>query len=168
MTITGFDVLQSVPFLGERKQRLGQQCPGRDLDGGLLRPRDKQLAVDPNVVPNIEKLESIEHILADAGYRGHNAPGIYKLRVFTTGQKRRITPAIKRLMKRRAAVEPVIGHLKNGHRMDRNYLAHRQGDAINPILAAAGYNFRLILKWIRLLWLYFWVTLRGAQSAKTA
>ena len=54
-------------------------------------------------------------------------------------------------MKRRSAVEPVIGHLKNGHRMDRNRLAHRQGDAINPILAAAGYNFRLILKWIRLL-----------------
>ena len=35
--------------------------------------------------------------------------------------------------------------------MDRNRLAHTQGDAINPILAAAGYNFRLILKWIRLL-----------------
>ncbi len=71
-------------------------------------------------------------------------------------------------MKRRAAVEPVIGHLKNGHRMDRNYLAHQQGDAINPILAATGYNFRLSLKWIRLLWLYFWVTFCGAQSAKTA
>ena len=71
-------------------------------------------------------------------------------------------------MKRRAAVEPVIGHLKNGHRMDRNYLAHSHGDAINPILAAAGYNFRLILKWIRLLWLYFWKTLCGAQTAKSA
>lgn len=34
---------------------------------------------------------------------------------------------------------------------DRNRLAHRQGDAINPVLAAAGYNLRLILKWIRLL-----------------
>ena len=59
-------------------------------------------------------------------------------------------------MKRRSAVEPVIGHIKNGHRMDRNRLAHKQGDAINPILAAAGYNFRLILKWIRIL-----LTLRG-------
>ena len=45
----------------------------------------------------------------------------------------------------------VIGHIKNDHRMDRNRLAHAHGDAINPILAAAGYNFRLILKWIRLL-----------------
>jgi IS5 family transposase len=52
-------------------------------------------------------------------------------------------------MKRRTAVEPVIGHLKHGHRMNRNYLAHTQGDAINPTLAAVGYSFRLILKWIR-------------------
>lgn len=58
-------------------------------------------------------------------------------------------PAIKPEMRRRAAVEPVIGHIKNEHRMDRNYLAHRQGDAINAILAAAGYNFSLLLKWFR-------------------
>jgi len=41
--------------------------------------------------------------------------------------------------------------------MDRNYLAHEQGDAINPIMAAVGYNFRLILKWIRFLWLKIWI-----------
>ena len=60
-----------------------------------------------------------------------------------------MTPAIKREMRRRAAVEPVIGHIKNEHRMGRNCLAHTQGDAINAILAAAGYNFSLILKWLR-------------------
>ena len=122
------------------------------------------------MIPEIEALTgaTLKRILADAGCRGHNAPGIYKLRVFTTGQKRRVTPAIKRLMKRRAAVEPVIGHLKNGHRMERNYLAHKQGDAINPILAAAGYNFRLILKWIRLLWFYFCYARENIQPAKTA
>ena len=105
------------------------------------------------MIPEIEDLTgaTLKRILADAGYRGHNAPGVYKLRVFTAGQKRRVTPAIKRQMKRRSAVEPVIGHIKNDHRMDRNRLARAQGDAINPILAAAGYNFRLILKWIRLL-----------------
>jgi len=62
-----------------------------------------------------------------------------------------MTPAIKREMRRRSAVEPVIGHIKNGHRMDRNYLAGQQGDAINAVLAAAGYNFRLLLNWLRLL-----------------
>ena len=70
-------------------------------------------------------------------------------------------------MKRRAAAEPVIGHRKGGHRMERNYLAHKQGDAINPILAAAGYNFRLILKWIRLLWFYFCYARENIQPAKT-
>ena len=107
---------------------------------------------------------TLKRILDDAGYRGHNAPGAYKLRVFTTGQKRRVTPQIKRQMKRRAAVEPVIGHMKNGHRMDRNFLAHGQGDAINPILAAAGYNFRLILKWIRLLCV--WITVLFSEKYK--
>ena len=92
----------------------------------------------------------IERVLADAGYKGHNAPSSHKFRVYTAGQKRRMTPAIKRQMRRRAAVEPVIGHIKNEHRMGRNYLAHQQGDAINAILAAAGYNFRLLLTWLRL------------------
>ena len=35
--------------------------------------------------------------------------------------------------------------------MSRNYLAHRAGDAANPVLAAAGYNFSLLLRWLRLL-----------------
>jgi transposase, IS5 family len=54
-------------------------------------------------------------------------------------------------MRRRAAIEPVIGHVKNEHRMERNYLWHRQGDAINAVLAATGYNFRLLIRWLRLL-----------------
>ncbi|OWK21449.1 transposase [Mesorhizobium amorphae CCBAU 01583] len=48
----------------------------------------------------------------------------------------------------------MIGHIKNEHRMGRNYLAHAKGDAINAILAAAGYNFSLLLRWLRaFLWL---------------
>lgn len=134
--------------------------PGRPYDGHTLE----------FVIPEIEELTgaTLKRILADAGYRGHNAPGVYKLRVFTAGQKRRVTPAIKRQMKRRAAVEPVIGHMKNGHRMDRNHLAHEQGDAINPILAAAGYNFRLILKWIRILCAYFTLTINTNQTPRSA
>ncbi len=50
------------------------------------------------------------------------------------------------------AVEPVIGHLKADHRMDRNQLKGRTGDAMNAILAAAGYNFSRLLAWIALLW----------------
>jgi transposase, IS5 family len=54
-------------------------------------------------------------------------------------------------MKCRAAVEPVIGHIKAEHRMDRNYLKGRDGDRINAVLAAAGYtgyNFSLLLRWL--------------------
>jgi transposase, IS5 family len=63
----------------------------------------------------------------------------------------RVTPQIKREFKRWAAIEPVIGLLKEHHRMGLNHLAHASGDAINPVLAAAGYNFRRLLACLRLL-----------------
>ena len=115
--------------------------PGNPYDGHTLK----------DVIPDMENLigNDIKRILADAGYRGHHAPESHKFRVFTQGQKRGVTDNLKKLMKRRAAVEPVIGHIKNEHRMDRNYLAGKAGDAINAILAAAGYNFRLLLNWLR-------------------
>jgi IS5 family transposase len=117
--------------------------PGNPYDGHTL----------AKVIPAMETLigNIIERLIADARYRGHNAPPDYKLRVFTSGQKRRVTPQIKREMRRRSAVEPVIGHLKEDHRMGRNYLAHRAGDAANAVLAAAGYNFSLLIRWLRLL-----------------
>ena len=60
----------------------------------------------------------------------------------------RMTPKIKRELRRRSAVELVIGHLKSEHRMGRNYLWHRQGDASNAVLAAVGYNFRRLIRWL--------------------
>ena len=47
----------------------------------------------------------------DKGYRGHNYPDRFK--VWISGQVRRVTKAIRREMRRRAAIEPVIGHLKD-------------------------------------------------------
>jgi transposase, IS5 family len=49
-------------------------------------------------------------------------------------------------MKRRAAVGPVIGHIKAERRMDRNYLKGHDGDCVNAVLAPAGYNFGLLLR----------------------
>lgn len=135
--------------------------PGRPYDGHTLE----------TIIPAIEKFTgaTLTRILADAGYKGHNAPLTHKFRVFTAGQKRRVTPAIKRQMKRRSAVEPVIGHIKNEHRMGRNHLAHAAGDAANAVLAAMGYNFSLILKWIKaLLWRLFCSALFVAHQDKTA
>jgi IS5 family transposase len=117
--------------------------PGNPYDGHTLN----------TVIPDMEALigNTIERLLADKGYRGHNAPPDHKFRVFTSGQKRRMTPKIKRELRRRSAVEPVIGHLKSEHRMGRNYLWHRQGDAANAVLAAVGYNFRRLIRWLELL-----------------
>ena len=70
------------------------------------------------------------------------------LGVWISGQVRRVTAPIRREMKRRAAVEPVIGHVKAEHRMDRNYLKGRVGDRVNAVLAAAGFNFGLLLRWL--------------------
>ena len=99
---------------------------------------------------------SLRRIVADRGYRGYNAPPEHKFRVFISGQKRRVTEQIKRELRRRSAVEPVIGHLKAEHRMGRNHLAHAQGDAINAVLAAAGYNFRRLLAWLAFLFAAIW------------
>jgi transposase, IS5 family len=90
------------------------------------------------------------------------------MRIYTSGQKQGMTPAIKKIMKRHAAVEPVIGHMKNEHRMGRNHLAHTTGDATNAVLAAAGYNFRRILTWLRLLLACIMDTLSASTSLKPA
>jgi transposase, IS5 family len=90
---------------------------------------------------------AIKRAHVDKGYRGHNHPNKY--RIWITGQVRRTTVAIKREMKRRAAVEPIIGHMKAEHRMDRNYLKGRDGDRINAVMAAVGFNFHLLLRWLR-------------------
>jgi hypothetical protein len=62
-------------------------------------------------IPDMEALigNMLQRILADAGYRGHNAPAAYKFRIYTSGQKRRLKPQIKRELRRR---EPVICHIK--------------------------------------------------------
>jgi transposase, IS5 family len=114
--------------------------PGNPYDGHTLAGVISAITRDIGV--------SLNRLIADAGYRGHNAPRSAGLRVYTSGQKRGVTEQIKRELRRRAAVEPVIGHLKTDHRMDRNYLAGRDGDAANAILAAAGYNFRRLIAWL--------------------
>lgn len=114
---------------------------GNPFDGHTLGP----------MVADMEKLTGVEvqRIHVDKGYRGHNHPN--KFKVWISGQVRRVTKAIRHEMKRRAAVEPVIGHMKAEHRMGRNYLKGRDGDRANAALAAAGYNFSLLLRWFEVL-----------------
>ena len=134
--------------------------PGKPYDGHTL-------AV---AIPEIERLvgADLERIIADRGYRGHNAPLSHRFKVYVSGQKRRVTEKIKRELRRRAAIEPVIGHLKAEHRMGRNHLAHATGDAVNAVLAAVGYNFRRLLAWLALLLALIAAALAGRNPRRTA
>jgi len=103
------------------------------------------------VVRELERITGIEpeRIYVDKGYKGHDAPNPF--RVYRSGQKRGVFGQIKRELKRRSAIEAVIGHMKTDGRLGRNFLKGREGDRINAILAAVGHNFRLLINWFRLL-----------------
>jgi IS5 family transposase len=116
--------------------------PDNPYDGHTLR----------GVIEDTQKLTgcAIERAYVDKGYRGHDAKN--PRRVFISGQKRGVFGVIKRELRRRSAIEPVIGHLKAEGHLGRCYLKGRAGDAANVILSAVGYNFRRILAWLRALW----------------
>jgi len=115
--------------------------PGNPYDGHTLRA----------VIEDTQKLtgREIERAYVDKGYRGHDAP--HPRRVFISGQKRGVFGVIKRELRRRTAIEPVIGHMKAEGHLGRCYLKGSAGDAANAILTATGYNFRRILAWLRML-----------------
>jgi IS5 family transposase len=83
------------------------------------------------------------------GYVGHNAPK--PLRVYRSDQKRAVHAQIKKELRRRAAIEPVIGHLKSEGHLKRNYLKGRHDDQANAVLTATGHNLRLVTRWLRTL-----------------
>jgi IS5 family transposase len=83
----------------------------------------------------------------DLGYRGVDAdnPGVA---IKHRGKYKTLTDKERKLLRRRQAVEPIIGHLKADHRMDRCYLKGDKGDRLNAVLCAAGYNIRWLLRMI--------------------
>jgi IS5 family transposase len=113
--------------------------PGNPYDGHTLK----------EVIEETEALtgREIERAYVDKGYRGHDAPNPW--RVFKSGQKRGVHGQIRRELRRRSAIEPVIGHCKMDGHLGRNFLKGRLGDQINAVMSAVGYNLRLILKWLR-------------------
>ncbi len=97
---------------------------------------------------------------ADKGYRGHDYEG--EAAVMLSGRKRGLTPTMTRELRRRSAIEPMIGHAKTDGRLGRNFLLGHDGDSINALLAAAGHNLRLILRKLALLFAQILKTLLGA------
>ena len=112
---------------------------GRPYDGHTLKGVLEEMTRITGIEP--------ERAYVDRGYRGHDYPK--KHRVFRSGQKRGIVGSIKKELRKRTIVEPIIGHLKSDGRMGRNYLKGELGDKQNALMTAVGYNLRLLLKWFK-------------------
>ena len=142
-----FGVKTSIATTNERTKGgqfvLGARAlPGNPYDGHTLESQIDQVARLTGY--------AVRRAYADRGYRGH---GIDREDLdITISHTRGITsPTVKREMRRRSGIEPVIGHMKDDGHLERNHLAGPEGDAINAILTAAGHNMRLLARWIRLL-----------------
>ena len=114
-----------------------KSLPGNPYDGHTL-----EISLDQT-----QKLTgvAVREVYVDRGYRGHGLDW-QALKVWIAGAKRGVTVAIRKKLKRRNAVEPVIGHMKADGRLGRNFLKGIEGDAMNALLCAAGHNLRKILR----------------------
>ncbi len=132
--------------------------PGNPFDGRTLTESLEQTARLTGVQP--------KEAYVDRGYRGHS---VEATQVWIAGAKRGVTVAIKKKLKRRNAIEPVIGYMKNDGRLGRNFLKGAAGDAMNALLCGAGHNLRKILRRLALLCARFDISLNqclltGASS----
>jgi len=115
--------------------------PGNPYDGHTLASALEQVAILTDQAPALA--------VVDRGYRGH---GVETTKVLISGTRRGITPLLARLLKRRSAIEPEIGHMKSDGRLARCPLKGRIGDAVFAVLCACGHNVRKILAHLRTLW----------------
>lgn len=116
---------------------------GNPYDGHTLQSTMDRIVTTSGIEP--------EHVYCDMSYRGHDYEGECEIHV---GRRRRgsIPKTLWRWMKRRAAIEPSIGHLKEHRRMERCRLKGAEGDKINAVLSAAGMNFSKLLAALGALW----------------
>ena len=118
-----------------------RSLPGNPYDGHTLHLALEQAAVLTQQQP--------KEVFVDLGYRGATVPAGVK--VYHRKLRRGITTRLKRDIRRRSAIEPVIGHMKNDGRLRRNWLQGTEGDAFHAILCGCGHNLRMILRKLRLL-----------------
>ncbi|MHA1970011.1 MAG: IS5 family transposase [Candidatus Hodarchaeales archaeon] len=89
----------------------------------------------------------ISDAYCDRGYRGFTKQNIKNTKIHLTGRRRsRLSKSMRKWLKRRSAIEPIIGHLKSDNRLDRNHLKGETGDTLNALFAAAGFNMRKLLR----------------------
>jgi IS5 family transposase len=114
--------------------------PNNPYDGHTLNEQLEQASILSN--------STINNVYVDLGYRGvdQDNPDVS---IKHRGKYKGLTVKERRLLRRRQAIEPIIGHLKSDHRMNRCHLKGAQGDALHAVLCAAGYNIRWLLRMIR-------------------
>jgi IS5 family transposase len=117
-----------------------RSMPGNPYDGHTLAETIEQVSTLSNRTPKT--------VIVDKGYQGVTFNNIQILR---SGQRRGVTRRMKQMIKRRSAIEPIIGHMKMDGRLNRNPLKGALGDALHAVLCGAGHNIRLLLKKLRLL-----------------
>lgn len=113
-------------------------------DGDTLSPQLKQ----------VERLigRKPKYGIVDRGYKGRKIIEGVKILIpgkLAASASRYLIKKTRERFRARAGIEPVIGHIKRDHRMWRNFLLDEQGDKINTILAATGFNLRKMLQRIK-------------------
>lgn len=118
-----------------------RSMPGSPYDGHTVDSQLEQVAILSGEVPKI--------VLADRGYRGVEPASGARLLISHT---RRLPKRLKKLLKRRQVVEPMIGHMKADGLLGKNWLKGAEGDALHALLCGAGHNLRMILRHLRVLY----------------
>ena len=132
-----FAVLVSLTVTHKQGLMVGARSfPGNPYDGHVL---SAQLEQTTNLLQDLGR--SPKQVIVDLGYRGVDAdnPGV---QILHRGKYKLLTDEEKRLLKRRQAIEPLIGHTKADYRMDRCWLQGAFGDALHALCCAAGYYIR--------------------------
>lgn len=114
---------------------------GNPHDSKTLAPSLENLRENTSLEP--------EEAYVDRGYRGKKQIEATKIITPRKGRSAYEKRKYKKRFGERTGIEPIIGHIKNEHRMARNYLKGVAGDQINAILAAAGFNYRKMLNQIK-------------------
>jgi transposase, IS5 family len=124
--------------------------PGNPFDGHTLAA---QLEQTTNLMQDLGRAP--KQVIVDLGFRGVDADNP-KVEIIHRGKYKSLTKLQRKWLKRRQAIEPLIGHTKADHGMQRCWLQGQMGDALHALSCAAGYNIRWLLRAI------------AAQAAKDA
>lgn len=136
-----FGVKTSVAVTAREGLVVGMRSmPGNPYDGHTVDSQIEQIGILTGTTPKMA--------LVDRGYRGVQASAGTRLLVSHT---RRLPKHLKKLLKRRQVVEPMIGHMKTDGLLNRNWLKGTLGDAMHAVLCGAGHNLRMILAHLRVL-----------------